>query len=407
MIVAVAKETSPGERRVALVPASVATLIKAGLEVHIEAEAGLAAGYPDEAYVKAGATVATDRLAMLSGANVVLQVALAGAAPEVDLTWIKPGQIVIAFLDPLSHPQAIQELARRGGAVLSMELMPRITRAQSMDALSSMATVAGYKAVIMAAAALGRMFPMLMTAAGTVVADRVFVIGAGVAGLQAIATARRLGAIVRGYDIRPAVKEQVESLGAKFVEMELAAAEDETKGGYAKQMDEDFYRKQRELMASVLAESDVVITTAAVPGKKAPILITADMVKAMPHGSVIVDLAAERGGNCELTQPGQTVVEHGVTILGSLNLPSAAPYHASQMYAKNIVTFLKHLLDDGQIKLDTEDEIVAETLVTQGGEVVHPRIRELLKLAPPAPAEEAPSAPATPDQPEFEERTDS
>ena len=389
MIVAVGKETYEGERRVALVPASVAVLTKGGIEVQIQTGAGLAAGYTDEAYVHAGATIATDRHAMLAGAHIVLAVRLAGADPAADLSWIRAGQVVIAFLDPLSNPKAVEPIAQAGAAALSMELMPRITRAQSMDALSSMATVAGYKAVIMAADALGRMFPMLMTAAGTVAAAHVFVIGAGVAGLQAIATAKRLGAIVKGYDVRPAVREQVESLGAKFVEMPLDAGDAETKGGYAREMDEAFYAKQRELMTSVLKETNVVITTAAIPGKQAPILITGEMVKAMPAGSVIVDIAAERGGNCELTKPGQTVVAHDVTILGPMNMPSTAPYHASQMYAKNITTFLKLLLDkDNQITLNTNDEIIAETLVACGGEIVHPRIRHLLgrpALIPSAP----------------------
>ena len=259
--------------------------------------------------------------------------------------------------------------------------MPRITRAQSMDALSSMATVAGYKAVLLAADALPRMFPMLMTAAGTVAPARVLVIGAGVAGLQAIATARRLGAVVSGYDIRAAVKEQVESLGARFVVLDVEAAGAEDKGGYAKAMSEEFYRRQRELMAGVLAEQNVVITTAAVPGKKAPILITREMVARMAPGSVIVDIAAERGGNCELTRPGETVMTAGgVCIHGPVNLPSTIPYHASQMYAKNIATFLKYLIKDGKLALDREDEIVRETLVTHGGEVVHPKVRELLGL---------------------------
>jgi proton-translocating NAD(P)+ transhydrogenase subunit alpha len=259
--------------------------------------------------------------------------------------------------------------------------MPRITRAQSMDALSSMATVAGYKAVLLAADRLPRMFPMLMTAAGTVAPARVLVIGAGVAGLQAIATARRLGAVVSGYDIRAAVKEQVESLGARFVVLDVEASGAEDKGGYAKAMTEEFYQRQRELMAGVLAQQNVVITTAAVPGRKAPILITTDMVARMAPGSLIVDIAAERGGNCELTRPGETVMTAGgVSIMGPLNLPSTIPYHASQMYAKNIATFLKYLIKDGKLALDREDEIVRETLVTLGGEVVHPKVREMLGL---------------------------
>jgi NAD(P) transhydrogenase subunit alpha len=256
--------------------------------------------------------------------------------------------------------------------------MPRITRAQSMDALSSMATVAGYKAVLIAADTLPRMFPMLMTAAGTVAPARVLVIGAGVAGLQAIATARRLGAVVSGYDIRAAVKEQIESLGARFVVLAIEPAGAEDKGGYAKAMGEEFYRRQRELLGDVLSEQQVVITTAAVPGKKAPILITSEMAARMAPGSVIVDIAAERGGNCELTRPGETVERNGVRVIGPLNLPSTIPYHASQMYAKNIATFLKYLIKDGKLVLDREDEIVRETLVTHGGEIVHPRVQEMV-----------------------------
>jgi len=267
-----------------------------------------------------------------------------------------------------------------------VELMPRITRAQSMDALSSMSTVAGYKAVLLAAVTVPRMFPMLMTAAGTITPARVLVVGAGVAGLQAIATARRLGAVVSAYDVRAAAKEQVQSLGGRFVELPLDTADAEDAGGYARAQDEAFYRRQRELLGRVVAESDVVITTAVVPGKKSPVLITADMVAGMTAGSVIVDLAAERGGNCELTHPNETVVEHGVTIIGSFNLASTAPYHASQMYSRNITTFFVHLLREGKLRLDLEDEITRETLVTRGGEVVHPRVRELLSLAPAATA---------------------
>jgi NAD(P) transhydrogenase subunit alpha len=256
--------------------------------------------------------------------------------------------------------------------------MPRITRAQSMDVLSSMATIAGYKAVLIAANTLPKMFPMMMTAAGTVAPARVFVVGAGVAGLQAIASAKKLGAIVQAYDVRPAVKEQVESLGGKFVELELETTTAEDAGGYAKELGEDFYRKQREMMNKVIAESDVVITTAAIPGKKAPILVTTEMVKGMHSGSVIVDLAAERGGNCELTKAGETVDFNGVKIIGPVNIPATVPYHASQMYAKNITTFLLHLIKEGKLTIDTEDEITAGTLITQGGKIVHPRVLEAM-----------------------------
>ncbi|NLX97135.1 MAG: Re/Si-specific NAD(P)(+) transhydrogenase subunit alpha [Rhodopirellula sp.] len=390
MNVAVAKESFPGERRVALVPAAVAALVKAGLGVVFEPGAGLEAGYTDEQYVEKGARLAAGRDDVFA-ADILLQVRTAGANPEAgqaDLPRMRSGQIVIGMCDPLGSPQAAARVAERGATLFSLELLPRITRAQSMDVLSSMATVAGYRAVLLAAQALPRMFPMLMTAAGTVSAAKVFVVGAGVAGLQAIATARRLGAVVSAYDVRPAVKEQVQSLGGKFVEMELAASEAEAAGGYARAMDEEFYRKQREMMARVVAESDVVITTAAVPGKKAPILVTGEMLRGMAPGSVVVDLAAERGGNCDRTRPGETIVEHGVTILGPTNLPSEIPYHASQMYAKNITTFLLHLVKDGQVRINEEDEIIRETLVTRDGKVVNPRVTELLSSQPsPSPQE--------------------
>lgn len=364
-----------------MVPVALAVLNKTGAELIMEAGAGLRAGFPDSEYAEKGVGIAGSRDEVFQSAEVVLQVRSPGANPETggaDLALLRKGQALIGFGEPLTALEAARSLAERGVSFLAMELMPRITRAQSMDALSSMATVAGYKAVLIAADALPRMFPMLMTAAGTVAPARVLVIGAGVAGLQAIATSKRLGAVVSGYDIRAAVKEQVESLGARFVvlEMENAAAED--KGGYAKAMGEEFYRRQRELMGGVMAEQNVIITTAAVPGKKAPILITREMVARMAPGSVIVDVAAERGGNCELTRPGEVVEAGGVRILGPLNLPSAVPYHASQMYARNIATFLKYLIKDGKLTLDREDEIVRETLVTHAGEVVHPRVREAM-----------------------------
>jgi NAD(P) transhydrogenase subunit alpha len=312
-------------------------------------------------------------------------------AGRADLELVRPGQVLIGFAEPLSPTSAASDLAAKGATSIAIELLPRITRAQSMDALSSMATIAGYKAVLLAAGALPKMFPMFMTAAGTIKAARAFVMGAGVAGLQAIATSKRLGAVVSAYDVRPAVKEQVQSLGGKFIELELETSSSETKGGYAKAMDEEFYRRQRELMTTVIAESDVVITTAAVPGKKAPVLVTAEMVKGMAPGSVIVDLAAERGGNCELTQADQTVVKHGVTIIGPSNLPSTVPYHASQMYSKNIATLLAHLVKEGRLELDMEDEITREIVVTRDGEVVQPRVRELLGLPPtPSQTEEVP-----------------
>jgi proton-translocating NAD(P)+ transhydrogenase subunit alpha len=295
---------------------------------------------------------------------------------------LRSGQAAIGFADPLGAPQAVRDAAATGVTMLSMELMPRITRAQSMDALSSMATIAGYKGVLLAANLLPRMFPMLMTAAGTVSPARVFIVGAGVAGLQAIASARRLGARIEAYDVRPAVKEQVQSLGARFVELPLESADSEDKGGYAKAQDESFYRRQREMMLKVVAASDVVITTALIPGKRAPILLTTEMVEAMQPRSVVVDLAAERGGNCELTRPDETVVHRSVTIVGPSNPASLVPYHASQMYSKNITTFLMHLLGKEGAKqpslpINLDDEITRETLLTHEGRVVHARVREL------------------------------
>lgn len=399
MIVGIPKESSPGERRVALVPAQITALSRKGHTVRVERGAGTAAGFPDAEYEGKGAQLASR--GEVFDAAVILGVRGAGASLETgaaDIEQMKADQTLIAFLDPLSEPGALQPLVDKNIRSFSMELIPRITRAQSMDALSSMATVSGYKAVLMAADHLPRMFPMLMTAAGTVTPARVFVMGAGVAGLQAIATARRLGAVVRAYDVRPVVKEQVESLGARFVELPLDTEGAEGAGGYAKEQSEDFLRRQRELMLEVVSESDVVITTAAIPGRKAPILVTEEMVEAMPPGTVIVDLAAERGGNCALTHPGETHDVHGVTILGPLNVPSMVPYHASQMYSKNIATLLLHLTQDGELALDHADEIVAGTLVTEGGEVVHPRIRELLGL-PPATTHEEETAGTPPSGP--------
>ncbi len=373
MIAGVVRETFPGERRVALVPTNLAALKKANIDVVLEASAGTAAGYPDSTYENKGARIVSSRKEVFDSADIILYVRGLGANPEAgkaDLELLKENQTLVAMLEPLTEKESLRLLAERGVTSFAMELMPRITRAQSMDVLSSMATIAGYKAVLMAADALPKMFPMMMTAAGTISPARVFVVGAGVAGLQAIASAKRLGAVVHAYDVRPAVKEQVESLGGKFVEMELETADAETSGGYAKEMGEDFLRKQREMMIKVVGESDVVITTAAVPGKKAPILITADMVKAMKPGSLIVDLAAERGGNCELTKVGETVEESGVKIEGPLNLPSSIPYHASQMYSKNMTNFLSLLVKDGGLQLDSDDEIIKATMVTRGGKVI-------------------------------------
>jgi NAD(P) transhydrogenase subunit alpha len=390
MIVGTVKETFPGEHRVAITPHIVPLLVKAGAEILVETGAGAAAGYPDAAYTEKGVKIVGTRAEVFQSADVILQVRGYGANPEqgrADLEHFRRGQIVIATFEPLTAGDPVRETAATGVSLFALELVPRITRAQSMDILSSMATIAGYKAVLLAASHLPKMFPMMMTAAGTITPAKVFIIGAGVAGLQAISCARRLGAVVHAYDVRPAVKEQVESLGGKFVEMELDASAAEDAGGYAKALGEDFYRKQRELMGAVIAESDVVITTAAVPGKKAPVLITADMARGMRPGSVIVDLAAERGGNCELTRAGETVTDGGVAILGPTNIPATVPYHASQMYAKNITTFLLNMVKDGALKVDLEDEIVQGALVTRDGEVVQPQVREALGMAT-APAQE-------------------
>jgi NAD(P) transhydrogenase subunit alpha len=381
MIVGIVKESFPNEARVAMVPALVPQLAKAGIEVVIESGAGDAAGFLDNEYSAKGAKVVAGRAEVFQSADAIAQVRALGANPvegKADLELMRDGQTVIGVCEPLTEHDANNALAAKGVNLFSMEMMPRITRAQSMDILSSMATIAGYKAVLLAANELPKMFPMMMTAAGTVAPAKVFVVGAGVAGLQAIASAKKLGAIVEAYDVRPAVKEQVESLGGKFVELELETETSEDAGGYAKELGEEFYRKQREMMLSVVAASDVVITTAAIPGKKAPILVTAEMVKGMHPGSVIVDLAAERGGNCELTRVGETVVEGGVKIIGPGNIPTTVPYHASQMYAKNIATFLLHLVDEGTLKIDTEDEITEGTLITQGGKVVNPRVLEAM-----------------------------
>jgi len=383
MIVGVPKETFPGERRVALIPASIPVLQKSNLEVRIEAGAGVGAGFPDDAYAEKGASVVASRGELFSAVDLVVQVRALGANPEAgraDLPLLRRGQAVIATADPLGAPEAVREVAGTGALLFALELLPRITRAQSMDILSSMATVAGYKAVLLAAERLPKMFPLQMTAAGTLRAAHVFVVGAGVAGLQAIATARKLGAVVEAYDVRPAVKEQVQSLGAKFVEMELETGAAEDRGGYAKELGEDFYRKQRELMAKVVAHSDVVVTTAAIPGKKSPVLVTAEMVRGMAPGSVIVDLAAERGGNCELTRADEEIEDGGVTILGPTNLPSTVPYHASQMFSNNVVKFLQNLVKDGKLAIDGDDEIVRDTMTTRDGDVVSPRVRELLGL---------------------------
>lgn len=376
-------ETYPAERRVALVPTVVPALAKIGAEVLVEQGAGMNAGFLDSDYEAAGASIAADRAALFAKADVLLYVRGLGANPEAgraDLELVRSGQMMLGLLNPLGAPETSQQLAHAGVTSFALELLPRIGRAQPMDALTSMATIAGYKAVLLASEALPRMYPMMITAAGTITPARVFVIGAGVAGLQAIATSRRLGAVVRAYDVRPAVKEQVESLGAKFVEIELDTEEAEQSGGYAKALGDEVYRRQREMMAEVVADSDAVITTAAIPGKQPPVLITEGMIQKMRRGSVILDLAAEWGGNCEATRPDETVEVNGVSILGPVNLPSTVPYHASQMYARNVTAFLQNLVTDGEFRVDMEDQIIRESLLTQDGEVVNPQVRELLGL---------------------------
>ena len=381
MLVAVPKEIYPGERRVALIPQTVPALIKAGLQVAIEAGAGVSANYPDKDYEAQGSRVEQDRRSLLAQADIVLMVRGPGSYPDfpaADLDALKEDATLISFTEPLAQPEIMRELAERKLTVFSMELMPRTTRAQSMDALSSMATIAGYKAVLAAADASPKLFPMFMTAAGTITPSRVFVLGAGVAGLQAIATARRLGAVVEAFDIRPAVKEEVESLGAKFVQLELESGEAQDSGGYAKAQSEDFYRRQQELMAERIKHSDVVITTAAVPGKKSPVLIAEEVVASMRPGSVIVDIAADKGGNCAVTKPGEKIVHKGVIVIGPLNIPAQVPVHASQMYAKNISTFLLHMTKEGKVELDLEDEITKGALVAHGGKVVHQAVVDAL-----------------------------
>ncbi len=383
MIVGVPKESFPGERRVSLVPAVLPNLKKVGLDVIVEQGAGVEAGYPDAQYVEKGAKIAPDRKSVFSAADIITQVLCYGSndrTGKADLPLMRRDQVLIGFLRPLGSREILQEIAGAGVMSFSVELMPRTTRAQSMDALSSMATACGYKAVLIAADTLPKFFPMLTTAAGTITPSRVLIIGVGVAGLQAIATARRLGAVVSAYDVRPVVKEQVQSLGARFVELGIEAKDAQDSRGYATAQGEDFYARQREAMGKVVGENDVVITTAVVPGKKAPVLVTTDMVRRMAPSSVIVDLAAERGGNCELTRPGETIVDGGVTIIGRINLASTVPYHASSLYARNLTAFLVHLVKDGKLNLNLTDDITRETLLTRGGEVVNARVREFFSL---------------------------
>lgn len=384
MIIGIPSEIKTGERRVAMSPVNVKSLTNKGIKVLFQANAGDASGYPDAEYEQAGATITTDRAEIFAAADILLQVQSFGSNndnSDGDLASLRSGQVVIGMMDPLATPGAAQAVAGTGATAIALELVPRISRAQSMDVLSSMATLAGYKAVLMGASASPRIFPMLMTAAGTLKPARVLIMGVGVAGLQACATAKRLGALVEAYDVRPAAREQIISVGAKPVELDLDTGESEGAGGYAKAQGEDFLRRQRELMTAVIAEQDIIITTAAIPGAKSPILVTEDMVKAMKPGSVIVDLAAERGGNCDLTQQGKTIIAHGVTIIGPENVPSELAYHATQMYGKNLQTLLELIIDgEGNLNLDFKDEIVAGTVVAHRGDVPHPHMRKLLGL---------------------------
>ncbi|HAU01534.1 MAG TPA: Re/Si-specific NAD(P)(+) transhydrogenase subunit alpha [Porticoccaceae bacterium] len=384
MIIGIPSEIKTGERRVAMSPVNVKSLTDKGIKVLFQANAGDASGYPDAEYEQAGATITTDRAEIFAAADILLQVQTFGSNndnSDGDLASLRSGQVVIGMMDPLATPSAAKAVAGTGATAIALELVPRISRAQSMDVLSSMATLAGYKAVLMGASASPRIFPMLMTAAGTLKPARVLIMGVGVAGLQACATAKRLGALVEAYDVRPAAREQIISVGAKPVELDLDTGESEGAGGYAKAQGEDFLRRQRELMTAVIAEQDIIITTAAIPGAKSPILVTEDMVKAMKPGSVIVDLAAERGGNCDLTQQGKTIIAHGVTIIGPENVPSELAYHATQMYGKNLQTLLELIIDgEGNLNLDFKDEIVAGTVVAHRGDVPHPHMRKLLGL---------------------------
>ncbi len=384
MILGLLKEYQPGEARVALTPANVAALCQRQLTVLVQAGAGERAGYDDESYKAAGAVIVETRSAMIVRADILVQVqihAVNGAQGEGDLLHLRKGQLLIGMMDPLAQPGQAPVLAATGVTALALELVPRISRAQSMDVLSSMATIAGYKSVLLGASELGRIMPLMMTAAGTLKPARVFVMGAGVAGLQAAATARRLGAMVEAYDVRPAAREQILSVGAKPIALDLPTDAAEGQGGYAKAQAEDFLQHQRAQMTKVLAQQDLVITTAAVPGAKSPVLITAEMVAQMKTGAVIVDLAAERGGNCELTRLGERVIEQGVTILGPDTIAASVSHHASQMYGKNLENLLSHLVDkEGTLTLDFSDEIIAQTVVTYRDDVVQPQIRKLLKL---------------------------
>ncbi|MGB2115699.1 MAG: Re/Si-specific NAD(P)(+) transhydrogenase subunit alpha [Porticoccaceae bacterium] len=383
MIIAVTRELVTGEKRVSLCPSNVQSLIESGANVWVEQNAGTQAGFSDENYQSVGAKIISDRDKLFAGADIILQVQGFGSNTEnseQDLKRLKAKQLIIGMMDPLAQPQAAKQVAETGATAIALEMVPRISRAQSMDVLSSMATLAGYRSVLLGAEAAPRILPMLMTAAGTLQPARVLIMGVGVAGLQACATAKRLGAVVEAYDVRPAAREQIISVGATPVELDLPTESSEGAGGYAKKQSEEFLELQRKLMTEVVARQDIIITTAAVPGAKSPILVTEDMLKAMKAGSVLVDLAAERGGNCESTEMGKTVVKHGVTIVGPENLASDLAYHASQMYGKNIQTLLELILQDGEINLDFDDEIIAGTVVAHDNDVPHTHMRKLLDL---------------------------
>ncbi|MBI2267501.1 MAG: Re/Si-specific NAD(P)(+) transhydrogenase subunit alpha [Armatimonadetes bacterium] len=384
MKVAVPKEIASGERRVSLVPETVAKFVSAKLEVLVEAGAGEQAGFPDTAYQEAGAAIVADTAKLYQQAELVLKIQKplpnqALGKHEMDL--LPKGSALVAFLQPLTNPDLVKQLAERGVTAFSMDAIPRITRAQSMDALSSMSTVAGYKAVLTAANALPRFFPMFMTAAGTVRPAKAMVLGAGVAGLQAIATAKRLGAVVEAFDVRPVVREQVQSLGARFLEVDLGHEDTQDAGGYAKELSPEHVRLERELIHKHVKDADVVITTALIPGKPAPVLVTEEMVKDMKPGSVIVDLASEAGGNCPLSKAGEDVVRHGVLIMGPLNLPASLPYHASQMYSRNMAAFLLNMVKEGELNLNFEDEIIRDTCLTHEGKILHEQTRAKLEGA--------------------------
>ncbi len=379
MLLGILKETAPAETRVALLPESLKSLIAQGISITVESGAGLCAGASDAAYTEAGANITTDRASLLASADLL---PLVNAPNAADQARLKQGAVVIGFLKPLDAPHALAAAIARPATLFSMELVPRISRAQSMDALSSMATVAGYKAVIIAADRLPRLFPMLMTAAGTIPPARVFVIGAGVAGLQAIATARRLGAVVEAYDVRAAAGEQVRSLGAKFLDVDLGGISTEGGGGYAAELTEEALDRGRDLITRTAAHSDVIVTTAQVPGRPAPRLIRRDAIEAMRAGSVLVDLAAPAGGNCDLTQPGVEQTINGVTLLAPLNLPAEVPVHASQLYARNVLNFLALILKKGELSIDMADEVLAGACVAHNGSPINPRVAKLLEAVP-------------------------